>query len=762
MKTIIIFIIALFLATNINSQSNSDANLFGRILNIETKEHIPYFNVNLKGTTYSTATDNTGHYYFKNLKPGTYTVKVSGLGYKSKEQIISVEKNKSTELNFEVDEDILMTDEVVVTANKNETNRRETPVIINLITPSLMDNTNSVCLAQSLNYQPGVRVENNCQNCGFQQVRINGLEGPYSQILIDSRSVFSALAGVYGIEQIPVNMIDRVEIMRGGGSALFGSNAIAGTINIITKDPIYNTFSISNNFTSINGKTPDNTFNLNGALITEDRKAGVSFFGMLRNRKPYFDNEDEFSELGKINQTTFGLRSYYKTSETSKLEFEYHHINEFRRGGNLFDKEPHETDITEQTQHRINGGSIDFKLFSRDLSRKFNIYSSLQLINRDSYYGAGKDPNAYGRTDDITSVSGVQYVNYIKRLLFSPSELTAGFEYTYGNLEDEMKGYSRLIKQKVNIGGVFLQNEWKTEKMSLLLGIRADKHNLISDVIFSPRANIRYTLLNDYVFRLSYSTGYRAPQTFDEDLHVTAVGGNVVLMQLAENLQPEYSKSISGSIDVFKKVGNVSFNFLAEGFYTKLNYAFILQEVGTDPSGNIILERRNGEGATVKGINLEAKIIPSRWLNFQAGLTLQKSEYSTPFQWSEDSTTALVDRLLRSPDRYGYLNVTLTPLENISAAITGIYTGSMLVPHYAGYIPNDLLEETESFLTLNLKLTYDLKVSNNYAIQLFTGIENIFNSYQKDFDKGEFRDAGYMYGPSMPRSYFAGLKIGVL
>jgi len=751
----------LFTAADIYSQTNSDANIFGHVLNFKTKEHISYINISIKGTTYSTATDNSGHYYFKNLKPGTYIVKVSGLGYKSTEKEVSVEKNKSVELNFEVDEDILMTDEVVVTGNRNETNRKETPVIINLITPELIDNTNSVCLAQSLNYSPGLRVENNCQNCGFQQVRINGLEGPYSQILIDSRSVFSTLAGVYGIEQIPVNMIERVEIMRGGGSALFGSNAIAGTINIITKEPFYNTFTLSNNYSSIGGKTPDNTLNLNGALVTEDRKAGISFFGMLRNRKPYFDNEDEFSELGKINQTTFGLRTYYKTSETSKLELEYHHINEFRRGGNLFEKEPHETDITEQTEYRINGGSLDFKVFSRDLSRKLNLYTSLQLINRDSYYGAGKDPNAYGRTDDITSVSGVQFTNYIKRLLFSPSELTAGFEYTYGDLEDEMKGYSRLIKQKVNIGGIFVQNEWKAGNISFLLGIRADKHNLINDAILSPRANIRYTLMNDYIFRLSYSTGYRAPQTFDEDLHITAVGGNVVLMQLAENLQPEYSKSISGSIDVFKQIGSVSFNFLAEGFYTKLDDAFILQEIGADTSGNIILERRNGEGATVKGINLEAKIVPSRLLNFQAGFTIQSSEYSKPFQWSEDSTTALVDKLLRSPNSYGYLNITLTPFENFSSAITGIYTGSMLVPHYAGYISNDRLENTESFFTLNLKLTYDLKVSNNYKIQLFSGIENIFNSFQKDFDKGEFRDAGYMYGPSMPRSYFAGLKIGI-
>ena len=101
----------------------------------------------------------------------------------------------------------------------------------------LFESTHATCLAQGLSFQPGVRVEDNCQNCGFTQVRINGLDGHYSQILMDSRPIFSALTGMYGLEQIPANMIERVEVVRRGGSALFGASAIGGTINIITKEP---------------------------------------------------------------------------------------------------------------------------------------------------------------------------------------------------------------------------------------------------------------------------------------------------------------------------------------------------------------------------------------------------------------------------------------------------------------------------------------------------------------------------------------------
>lgn len=117
---------------------------------------------------------------------------------------------------------------------------------------------------------------NNCQNCGFQQVRINGLDGPYTQILIDSRPIFSALAGVYGLEQIPANMIERVEVMRGGGSALFGSSAIAGTINIITKEPVRNSGQLTHTLTGIGGTSSwDNNTTLNASLVTDNHKAGL-------------------------------------------------------------------------------------------------------------------------------------------------------------------------------------------------------------------------------------------------------------------------------------------------------------------------------------------------------------------------------------------------------------------------------------------------------------------------------------------------------
>ena len=160
------------------SQNKSDTNIFGHVLDKYTGEHVPYINIQIKGTTLGTVTDATGHFYLRNLPQGNYTLTASGLGYKSSSKNITLELGKSIELNFEIEEDKIQLETVVVTANRNEVNRKEAPAIVNIISPVLLENTNSTNLAQGLNFQPGLRVENNCQNCGFQQVRINGLDGP--------------------------------------------------------------------------------------------------------------------------------------------------------------------------------------------------------------------------------------------------------------------------------------------------------------------------------------------------------------------------------------------------------------------------------------------------------------------------------------------------------------------------------------------------------------------------------------------------------
>ena len=207
-------------------RKSTDANLFGHVVDRETHEHIPYASVAVVGTAFGTTTDASGHYFLKNLPVGELTLEVRALGYAVLEKKVTLERGQTLELNFEVMQSGISMDEVVVSASRSETLRREAPALVSVLNAGLFERANASCLAQGLSFQPGVRVEDDCQNCGFTQVRINGLDGHYSQILVDSHPVFSSLTGVYGLEQIPANMIERVEVLRGGGSALYGSSAI--------------------------------------------------------------------------------------------------------------------------------------------------------------------------------------------------------------------------------------------------------------------------------------------------------------------------------------------------------------------------------------------------------------------------------------------------------------------------------------------------------------------------------------------------------
>lgn len=748
-------------ATEEEKMNASDANVFGHVLDKETGEHLPFITVILKGTTIGTTTDNSGHYFLKNLPEGKFTLEFKYLGYKTVTREVKLEKGKTQEVNVEMEEDRIALDGVVVSANRSETSRRLAPTLVNVIDSKVFNTTSAVNLAQGLNFQPGVRVETNCQNCGFQQVRINGLDGPYTQILIDSRPIFSALSGVYGLEQIPANMIDRVEVMRGGGSALFGSSAIAGTINIITKEPLRNSGELTHTLSSIGGSSSfDNNTTLNASLVTENGKAGMYIFGQNRHRSGYDYDNDGYTELPKLKNQTVGFRSYLKTSTYSKLTFEYHHMNEYRRGGNLLDRPPHEADIAEQLEHSIDGGGLKFDLFSSDYKHKFSVFTSAQNTDRDSYYGTRQDPNAYGKTTDLTFMTGTQYSYSFDQFLFMPSDLTAGLEYNYDHLKDEMIGYNRYTNQKVHIESLFLQNEWKNKRWSFLVGARMDKHNMIDNVVFSPRANVRFNPTEDINIRASYSSGFRAPQAFDEDMHISAVGGEIAMIRRAKDLKEEKSQSLSTSVDFYHRFKNgIQVNFLVEGFYTSLNDVFVLEDIGKDEQGNIIKERRNGSGAKVMGLTLEGKSVLSSWLSLQAGATLQRSRYNEPEKWSENENVPTEKKMFRTPNTYGYFTATLTPLKHFTASLSGTYTGSMLVQHLAGYIPMDKAVNTPDFFDMNIKLAYDFHIYKDITLEVNAGVQNIFEAYQSDFDQGPNRDSAYIYGPATPRSYFAGIKI---
>ncbi|MEM7486892.1 MAG: TonB-dependent receptor [Bacteroidota bacterium] len=780
------FLLSLIISSISISAQNNQATITGWVTS--ANEAIPFATVFVKNSTEGTTTTAKGYYELK-VNPGEVTLQISSQGYRKMTKTITVAANETATLNFEIIEDALGLDEVVISATRNRVERRSAPVVVSTLKPRLLTATQSITLADGLNYAPGVRVETNCQNCGFTQVRLNGLDGGYTQILLNSRPVFSSLIGVYGLEQIPTNIIERVEVVRSGGSALYGSNAIAGTVNVITKDPVLNTWEIGTNLALVDGEAADRILTFNTSVVADDLNSGFTLFGTYRNRESYDANDDGFSELVEIRNNTVGAKAFLRPTDRSRISMNLNAIREYRRGGDRLDLAPQFTDITEELDHDTFIGGVDYELDSKDNTAKFQIYTSASYTNRDSYYGGlggartRQDSilanNAFGNTKDLAWINGLQYTKAFK----NDDVLTIGTEFNHTETEDIIDGYDRLIDQSVNTIGGYVQYEWKlTEKFSALIGTRLDNVTVdgdysiggidrgvdISQTAISPRFTIAYQFTEELKFRGGYARGFRAPQAFNEDLHISSVGGEPQFVILTDDLNTEYSNAFTGSFNYSKSIGLLQMDFLVEGFYTTLEDPFTLVSTGAVlDNGSILEEVRNGSGAKVYGSNFEFGISPDPKWQFQLGGTLQKAEFDEPqILFETDGTPGesdiIVDEFVRNPNFYGYLNTAWIPSKTFNMDVTGTYTGEMTVPLVVSDTGFLQLNEVNSFFDLNMKLESHVDFNDNFMVTFSGGVKNIFNSFQDDFDIGPTRDSDYIYGPNAPRTFFIGVKFGKL
>jgi len=753
------------------------------------EQPVAFANIFVSGTSKGVSADKNGQFFIE-LENEKVELTIQAIGYKTEKISIQPQDYIDRKLTIEMEEDALGLDQVVISATRNRINLKDAPVIVNVLNSKLFNATQSVSVAETLNFQPGVRVETNCQNCGFTQVRLNGLDGSYTQVLINSRSVFSALNSVYGLEQIPTSILDRVEVVRSGGSALFGSNAIAGTINIITKEPVLNTWNISSNLSLIDGDTPDRTLNFAGSVVTEDLNSGVTIYGMNRNRDAFDANGDGFTEITELTNNTLGAKAFLKPSETSKITLDLTALKEYRRGGDRLDLAPHLTDITEQLDHNTFIGGLTYDFSNKDRTNNYSLYISGQHTDRKSFYGGlgggrtAQDSisasNAYGNTDDLALLGGFQFTRNFK----NNDVLTTGVEYNLSNTEDNIAGYQRFIDQKVNSYAAFGQYEWKPiEKFTALVGARLDHIDVsgnyavediervseIDQTVLSPRLTLLYDITEELQFRGGYARGFRAPQAFNEDLHISSVGGEPQFVILSEDLETEFSNAYTASFNYSKSINKLQTDFLLEGFYTELKDPFTTVSTGASlPNGSILKEVRNGSGAYVTGTNFEIGVSPSSDLTFQLGGTYQQSIYkedqilyeADPLSLTEEDIS--ISEFVRNPDFYGYLNVNTRPFEDFSVDLTGTYTGKMTIPKVIN--SNGFLElrESPTFWDMNLKLGQHIDITENFHINLSAGVQNVFNAYQDDFDSGPTRDSDYIYGPSRPRTFFFGIKFGNL
>ncbi len=765
MKLYIIYICVLFF-----SFSNAQTIIKGNVS--DGKNTLPFASVIIKGTEKGANSNEEGFYQMKTNKKGKITLVASFTGYLSDKKTITIsDTNQEIIVNFTLIEHAEILDQVTVTGTRTDKRRTNSPVIVNIINSTTLDNVQACNLAEGLKFQTGLRVETDCQTCNYTQLRMNGLAGGYSQILINGRPIFSPLTGLYGLEQIPANMIDRIEVVRGGGSALYGSSAIGGTVNVITKIPKKSNYEIGYTYQNTKGMN-DHIIAGNATVVNEEANAGASFFINNRNRGLYDANGDNFSELPQLKNNSFGTNVFFLPTDNQKIEINFSKMNEYRYGGEMVDKAPHFALQSEERTHDVYIGNIDYQInFNNDKSSIIT-YVAGQYTDRDHYTGIFPDDVVeiqnhlenppYGTSKATTFQGGVQFNHKFEGFLKGNNIITIGGEYVEDDVLDEIEAYNYKIDQLTKNTGIFFQSDWEiTEKVNLLTGVRLDKHNLLDNMIASPRVSLLVKPFENAQLRTTWGTGFRAPQAFDSDLHIAFAGGGISRISLSDALIEERSNSYNLSFNFDKPTEHYIYGFTVEGFYTHLNDAFYLHPIGTDSFGELF-EKRNGDGATVKGITIEARLNYDQIVQFETGFTFQSSLFDTAVENSD--ILEAKREFLRTPNNYGYATLTFNPNKKFTTALNYIYTGKMELLHLAGApeLPtNDVYLTSPSFSELGIRSSYTFNVKElETGIQVFGGVKNIFDAYQTDFDTGKNRDSNFIYGPSAPRTFFIGLKFG--
>ena len=518
----------------------------------------------------------------------------------------------------------------------------------------------------------------------------------------------------------------------------------------------------------IGGKSGDVVSSFNGSLVSENYMRGISFHAMQRSRQSYDDNGDDFTEITRLRNLNAGAKLFNDFTDRHKLTAELNVSNENRRGGNKLDEPEHLADLAESIRTQMLGGNASFDYFSPAYNHKFTAYTSAERTRADNYYGSfdGTDIVAssgnYGVTKENIWLLGGQHTAYVPTGKGN-LQWTSGAEYQYDKIAEKRQNPNVLaVNQKANTFGLFTQADWRiSPKIKVLGGVRLD--NINSDIMkksvtaLNPRASVLYNIDENFIARGSYSRGFRAPFFYSEDVHSELQGGEARRVKLADDLKKETSDSFTASFEYNHAHDNHQFVAMIEGFYTALHDRFTYEDAGLE-NGLPIREKRNSDGAVVKGVNLEVKYSPNPKFMLQLATTIQSSKYNSVQNPEENVYT---DEILRTPNVYGNLMATYKPRPNWDINFVTVYTGSMKTTHLKGYIPDTRLETTPAMWDVGVNTAYEFKFPSFFPLEVSCGIKNLFNQYQKDFDKGAERDADYIYGPSLPRTVFVGLKVKI-
>jgi outer membrane receptor for ferrienterochelin and colicins len=693
---IIVKIVCIFFTGLISIQAQTNS-ISGKITS--KGEALPFVNVYLKNTKLGTFTNENGFFELKDIPNGNYTLVSSNIGFEKKSIKIMLSGNEKIVKNFSLD-DTNSLEEIVISGTLRPVSKSNSPVSVEVYSATFFKKNPTPSIFESLQNVNGVRPQLNCNVCNTGDIHINGLEGPYTFVLIDGMPIVSGLSTVYGLTGIPQALIERVEVVKGPASSLYGSEAVGGIINIITKKtanaPTLATDVSSSSWGEVNtdiGMRYKATDNIEGLL-------GINYFN-FQNRID--NNGDNFTDLTLQNRISLFNKINIKRKSNKVLTIAGRYVYEDRWGGEIdWGKKYRGSDVKYGESIYTNRWET-FGTYELPTSENINFQFSANGHFQDSFYGT----DAF----DAEQLIGFGQFTYNKQIR-EKHDLLIGMAYRYTYYDDNT--FATLDENGIankaaitHLPGIFIQDEIALNTQNnLLLGARLD-YNSIHGRIVSPRVNYKWNSIDKTnIVRVSVGNGFRVANVFTED-HAALTGAREV--EFDGELQPETSWNIN--LNYVKKVilENSFITLDASTFYTYFNNR-ILPDYETN-SNKIIYANLEGHSVS-KGISLNTDMTFTNGLSINLGATLMDVSLTE---------NKIKTRQLLTESFSGVWSISYKTNTNITFDYTGNIYGPMRLPLLGDKDPR--AEFSPWFSIQNIQLTK--KFTNSWEV--YGGIKNLLN-----------------------------------
>ncbi len=751
------FLITLLILIHvINPVAADELKLEGYVKDKKTGEPLIGANVMLKDTKLGSPTDKDGKFVIHNVPHGDYILIVSYVGYKEFEQHVHVDHNQQVTLEILIDEDVFAAETIVVTATRTKKTIRDVPIRTEVIPEAVLENAVEASAIEILGKQPGIQMQIDCSACNTAGIKINGLGTQYSKVLIDGMPSIGGLSNIYGLWNLSTGNMKQIEIVKGASSALYGSDAIAGTINIITKEPTE--FPILR-FSVQTSSKESKDFNFVTNRITDDW--GLTVTGNYNQQNMLDENNDTFSEYAEYKRFGGSAKFNYNIDEKSRASFSGDILYEDRVGGSVLASR-HDIGTSDLFSKYLESIITERQVFkgtySYDLSSGMIFSTKGQIVNhdQDSYYGT----RHYLANQKIYYAEATIIGNY------NDYEWLAGATFTNEHYEHELTSIDEtsIYDYDYNIPGLMAQIHRDFDRLNseLVLSGRYDHHSEHGNV-WTPRIALKINPVKDISWRVSYGTGFRVANPVTEE-HGGLTG--LIHFQPNTNLDPEKSNNVNSNLTFNFPGTNHAFKVELGGHYTKLDNFIIdtFTETVTSEGPVIVRSMKNGEGsAWVRGFDLNLSYLSTFGLDVSLGYGFLNSEIEEEID----------DGVLEKHEFFYVPRHRLTldllydiPVNNLKLNLRGQFNGSQMYDYINFPDRVSKNERTPSYSLWDLKL--DIPVQRQFT--LFVGADNLFDYTQQseinplvtnsyDSNNDDFQPTGFIWGPLQGRKVFLGLRV---